>query len=70
MMTIQTLIEGICVFYDQEIYPKMDNNKITLLSPYSNGNSTDWRRGLALGLTQILGLASGVWRRETQIFTF
>ena len=25
--------------------------------------STDWRRGLALGLTQILGLASGVWRR-------
>ena len=32
--------------------------------------STDWRRGLASGLTQILGLASGVWRRETQIFTF
>ena len=25
--------------------------------------STDWRRGLVLGLTQILGLASGVWRR-------
>ena len=32
--------------------------------------STDWRRGLASGLTQILGLASGVWRRETQISTF
>ena len=32
--------------------------------------STGWRRGLASGLTQILGLASGVWRRETQIFTF
>ena len=32
--------------------------------------STDWRRGLASGLTQILGLALGVWRRETQIFTF
>ena len=28
--------------------------------------STDWRRGLASGLTQILGLASGVWRRVTQ----
>ena len=25
--------------------------------------STDWRRGLASGLTQIPGLASGVWRR-------
>ena len=36
----------------------------------SNLYSTDWRRGLALGLTQILGLALGVWRRETQIFTF
>ena len=32
--------------------------------------STDWRRGLASGLTQILGLASGVWRRVMQIFTF
>ena len=25
--------------------------------------STDWRWGLASGLTQIIGLASGVWRR-------
>ena len=32
--------------------------------------STDWRRALALVLTQILGLASGVWRWVTQIFTF
>ena len=32
--------------------------------------STDRRRGLALGLTQFLGLASGGWRRVTQIFTF
>ena len=28
--------------------------------------STDWRRGLASGLTQILGLAWGVWRWVTQ----
>ena len=28
--------------------------------------STDWRRGLALGLTQILGFASGVLRQVTQ----
>ena len=32
--------------------------------------SIDWCRGLASGLTQTLGLASGVWRRVTQIFTF
>ena len=30
--------------------------------------STDWCRGLASGPTQILGLASGVWRRVTQKF--
>ena len=28
--------------------------------------STDWHQGLASGLTQILGSASGVWRRVTQ----
>ena len=32
--------------------------------------STDCCRGLASGLTQILGLGSGVWRRETKISTF
>ena len=32
--------------------------------------STDLHLGFALGLTQTLGLASGVWRRVTQIFAF
>ena len=57
-----------------EIYTK--NMKYTCPTPafcvgtQRNQYSTDWRRGLALGLTQILGLASGVWRREMNIFTF
>ena len=71
-----------------EIYTK--NMKYTWPTPsfcvgtQRNLYSTDWRWGLALGLTQILdlasgvwrwgfgvgGLASGVWRRVTQIFTF
>ena len=57
-----------------EIYTK--NMKYTWPTPafcfgtQRNLYSTDWRRGLALGLTQILGLVSGVWRRETQIFIF
>ena len=57
-----------------EIYTK--NMKYTWPTPafcvgtQHNLYSTDWRRGLASGLTQILGLASGVWRRVTQIFTF
>ena len=28
MMKMFTLIEGICVFYDLEIYPSMDNDKL------------------------------------------
>ena len=50
-----------------EIYTK--NMKYTWPMPafcvgtQRNLYSTDWRRGLASGLTQILGLASGVWRR-------
>ena len=57
-----------------EIYTK--NMKYTCPTPafcvgtQHNLYSTDWRRGLSLGLTQILGLASGVWRRVMNIFTF
>ena len=60
---------GVCIGYPMRMKSTQKKKKCTWPKPeFCVGTqrhlySTDWRRGLASGLMQILGLALGVWRR-------